>query len=94
MAKKLTHLDEQGRAQMVDVGQKPVQQREAIAEGSITLQSETVRAIAEEKVPKGEVLNTARIAGAIARGFFGDGFAAHDLALRVVLFARRFGGRR
>ena len=66
MAKKLTHLDDQGRAQMVNVGGKPVQQREAIAEGYITLQAATVRAIAEEKVPKGEVLNTARIAGILA----------------------------
>jgi cyclic pyranopterin phosphate synthase len=66
MAKKLSHLDDQGRAQMVDVGQKPVQQREAIAEGYITLQAATVRAIADEKVPKGEVLNTARIAGILA----------------------------
>jgi cyclic pyranopterin phosphate synthase len=66
MNKKLTHLDDQGRAQMVDVGHKPVQQREAIAEGYITLQADTVRAITEQRVPKGEVLNTARIAGILA----------------------------
>jgi cyclic pyranopterin monophosphate synthase len=66
MSKKLTHLDDQGRAQMVDVGHKPVQQREAIAEGCITLAADTLRAIAEERVPKGEVLNTARIAGILA----------------------------
>src|SRR3954452_8346984 len=63
---KLTHLDEQGRARMVDVGQKAVTQREAIAEGFITLQPATLQAIADEKVPKGEVLNTARIAGILA----------------------------
>jgi len=63
---KLTHLDNQGRARMVNVGAKPVSLREAIAEGYITLQPTTLRAIAEEKVPKGEVLNTARIAGIMA----------------------------
>jgi len=66
MSTKLTHLDDQGRAQMVDVGDKPVTRREAIAEGYITLHPATLRAIAEEKVPKGEVLNTARIAGIMA----------------------------
>ena len=63
---KLTHLDEEGRAQMVDVGHKPVSQREAVAEAFITLQPATLRAIADGKVPKGEVLNTARVAGILA----------------------------
>jgi cyclic pyranopterin phosphate synthase len=63
---KLTHLDKKGRAKMVDVGAKPITRREALAEGFITLQASTLRAIAEEKVPKGEVLNTARIAGILA----------------------------
>lgn len=62
----LTHLDAEGRARMVDVGQKPVTAREAVAEGFITLQAATLRAIAEGTVPKGEVLNTARIAGILA----------------------------
>src|SRR3954463_12857616 len=64
--KKLTHLDDAGRAKMVDVGQKPVPAREAVAEGFVLLQPETLRAIAEERVPKGEVLGTARIAGIMA----------------------------
>ena len=51
---------------MVDVGHKPVTVRQAIAEGFVTLQPATLRAIAEEQVPKGEVLNTARIAGILA----------------------------
>ena len=55
-----------GRARMVDVGHKPITAREAIAEGFIMLRPETLRAIAEERVPKGEVLNTARIAGIMA----------------------------
>jgi cyclic pyranopterin monophosphate synthase len=63
---KLTHLDDQGRAQMVNVTTKPITQREAMAEGFILLRPQTLRAIAEEKVPKGEVLNTARIAGIMA----------------------------
>jgi cyclic pyranopterin phosphate synthase len=66
MSDALTHLDEQGKARMVDVGGKAVTAREAVAEGYITLAAATLRAIAEEKVPKGEVLNTARIAGIMA----------------------------
>jgi cyclic pyranopterin phosphate synthase len=63
---KLTHLDEQGRARMVDVGAKAVTAREAVAEGYVSLRPETLRAIADERVPKGEVLNTARVAGIMA----------------------------
>ena len=62
----LTHLDDAGRARMVDVGHKPVTAREAVAEGYIAIQADTLRAIAEERVPKGEVLGTARIAGIMA----------------------------
>lgn len=72
MSDSLTHLDSQGQARMVDVGGKPVTAREAIAEGYITLAASTLRAIAEEKVPKGEVLNTARIAGILAAKRCGD----------------------
>src|SRR4051812_24236402 len=57
---KLTHIDGQGRARMVDVGQKPVTARQAVAEGFVILQSATLRSIVEGKVPKGEVLGTAR----------------------------------
>ena len=63
---KLTHLDDAGKAQMVDVGGKPVTAREAIAEGFISIQPATLRAITAGEVPKGEVLNTARIAGILA----------------------------
>ena len=66
MPKKLTHLDDAGRAKMVDVGGKPVTAREAHAEGFVLLQPDTLRAIAEERVPKGEVLGTARVAGIMA----------------------------
>jgi len=64
--KHLTHLDREGRARMVDVGAKPVTAREAVAEAFITLQPATLRAIADGAVPKGEVLNTARVAGIVA----------------------------
>ena len=63
---KLTHLDEKGAARMVDVGDKPVTAREAVAEGYVSMRAETLRAIAEERVPKGEVLGTARVAGILA----------------------------
>jgi cyclic pyranopterin monophosphate synthase len=63
---RLTHLDSAGKARMVDVGPKPTTQRVAVAQGNITLQRATLQAIADEKVPKGEVLGTARIAGILA----------------------------
>ena len=63
---QLTHLDDAGRARMVDVGAKPVTAREAVAEGYVVIQPDTLRAIAEERVPKGEVLGTARVAGIMA----------------------------
>jgi len=50
---KLTHVDATGKARMVDVGQKPVTNREAAAEGFITLQRATLAAIAGGTVPKG-----------------------------------------
>ena len=63
---QLTHLDDQGAARMVDVGHKPVTAREAVAEGYVLLRPATLQAIADERVPKGEVLNTARVAGIMA----------------------------
>ena len=63
---KLTHVDETGRARMVDVGHKAVSAREAVAEGFVAMSPDTLRAIAEERVPKGEVLGTARVAGQFA----------------------------
>jgi cyclic pyranopterin phosphate synthase len=62
----LTHLDEHGRARMVDVGHKPVTARVAVAEGFVVLQPATLRAIAEGNVPKGDVFAAARIAGIMA----------------------------
>ena len=62
----LTHIDETGRAKMVDVGHKPITAREATAEGYVSLQPATLKAIADGTVPKGEVFGTARIAGIMA----------------------------
>jgi cyclic pyranopterin phosphate synthase len=66
MPRRLTHLDDHGRAKMVDVGSKPPTRREAIAEGFVLVRPSTLRAIAEERLPKGEALSTARIAGILA----------------------------
>jgi len=63
---KLSHLDDKGQARMVDVGEKPITARVATAEGFIVLQAATLGAITEGRVPKGEVLGTARIAGIMA----------------------------
>lgn len=60
---KLTHLDEQGRAHMVDVSDKPVTAREAIAKGRITMNSETLGLIRGGTLGKGDALAVARIAG-------------------------------
>jgi len=69
---KLTHLDDKGNARMVDVSGKPVTSRVAVAEGFISLQAATLRAIVAGETPKGEVLNTARIAGILAAKRTGD----------------------
>jgi cyclic pyranopterin phosphate synthase len=63
---RLSHLDQSGNAKMVDIGSKPVSRRTAVAEGFISLQRSTIQAIADGKVPKGEVLSTARLAGIMA----------------------------
>lgn len=60
---KLTHLDEKGKANMVDVAHKPDQVRTAIAEGFIRLQPETITLIRENQMKKGDVLTIAEIAG-------------------------------
>ncbi|UCD86578.1 MAG: cyclic pyranopterin monophosphate synthase MoaC [Desulfobacterales bacterium] len=62
----LTHLDEQGRVRMVDVSGKSATAREAVAQGVVTMRPETFDLISEQKVKKGNVLETARIAGIMA----------------------------
>ncbi|HEX8055978.1 MAG TPA: cyclic pyranopterin monophosphate synthase MoaC, partial [Novosphingobium sp.] len=60
---QLTHLDDQGNAQMVDVGSKAATQRVAVASGRIRMSPQALAAIRDGEVPKGDVLAAARIAG-------------------------------
>lgn len=66
MNDKLTHLNEAGEAHMVDVGAKPATAREAVAEGRIRMQPETLRLITAGGHRKGDVLAVARVAGIMA----------------------------
>jgi cyclic pyranopterin phosphate synthase len=61
--KKLTHVDQQGKARMVDVSAKPVQLRAAVASGTIILKRKTLALIFANQMGKGDVLSTARLAG-------------------------------
>ena len=63
---KLTHLNERGEAHMVDVGDKAVTAREAVAEGIIMMRPQTLALIREGGHKKGDVLAAARIAGILA----------------------------
>jgi cyclic pyranopterin phosphate synthase len=60
--KNFSHLDEQGRAKMVDVGHKPEQQRIAVAEGFVRCLPKTITALRAKKLPKGDVFTVAKIA--------------------------------
>lgn len=60
---KLSHIDKEGKANMVDVGDKPQQIRTAMAEGFIYLKPETVRLIRGNQMKKGDVLTVSEIAG-------------------------------
>ena len=60
---QLTHVDQSGKAQMVDVGDKPDTRREAIARGRVVMQPETLALIRDNAFEKGDVLGVARIAG-------------------------------
>nr|WP_319382284.1 cyclic pyranopterin monophosphate synthase MoaC [uncultured Roseibium sp.] len=63
---KLTHLDEAGAANMVDVSQKESTHRIAVARGSVTMRAETLDLIRSGNAKKGDVIGTARIAGILA----------------------------
>jgi len=63
---RLTHLDEEGHARMVDVGGKPDTKRVAVAKGEITMRPETLALIQERGIPKGDVLAVAQVAGIMA----------------------------
>lgn len=62
----LTHFDDQGRAHMVDVSDKPVTSRIAVARGSVKMSTETLALITEGRAKKGDVLGVARLAGIMA----------------------------
>ncbi|HCY88387.1 MAG TPA: cyclic pyranopterin monophosphate synthase MoaC [Desulfobacteraceae bacterium] len=64
--KEFTHLDDQGRVRMVDVGDKTATKRIAVARGRISMDPSTLEMILDERVKKGNVLETARIAGVMA----------------------------
>jgi cyclic pyranopterin phosphate synthase len=63
MPSKLTHLDEQGRARMVDVGHKPDTERTAVARGEVHMKQATLDLIRAGQIKKGDVLTVAQIAG-------------------------------
>ena len=67
----LTHLDDRGRARMVDVGEKRVTERVCVARGEVRMAAETLKQIADGAIPKGDVLATARLAGI---GRHGNGY--------------------
>ena len=66
MANSLTHLDQAGQARMVDVGDKPVTAREAVAEGRVRMNAETFRKALEGDSKKGSVRAAAEFAGIMA----------------------------
>lgn len=66
MDNQLTHLDERGHAAMVDVSEKAITSRTAIAQGEVRMLPSTLNAIRDGALPKGDVLAAARIAGIMA----------------------------
>jgi cyclic pyranopterin monophosphate synthase len=63
---RFSHLDDEGAARMVNVGEKSVTRRTATAGGYVDMAPETVELLREKALPKGDALNTARIAGVMA----------------------------
>ena len=63
---KLTHLDQAGRARMVDVGDKPLMDRTAVATGAIRMSPEAFQQVADQVVAKGDVLAVSEVAGTLA----------------------------
>jgi cyclic pyranopterin monophosphate synthase len=81
----LSHLDEEGRIRMVDVGAKPVTARVAEASGFVRMAESTVAAIRDRRTPKGDPLETARLAGIMAAKRTGELIPlCHPLALTHV----------
>jgi cyclic pyranopterin phosphate synthase len=79
---QLSHLDEEGRIRMVDVGDKPVTARTAEASGFVRMAESTIEAVRERRTPKGDPLETARLAGIMAAKRTGELIPlCHPLAL-------------
>jgi cyclic pyranopterin monophosphate synthase len=84
-AKRLTHVDEKGRARMVDISDKALTQRSATARGRVRCSAEVVRRIADDSIAKGSVLDTARLAGIMGAKRTSDLIPlCHPLALRHI----------
>jgi cyclic pyranopterin phosphate synthase len=83
---KLSHVDEQGAARMVDVGGKPVTERTAEAEGAVRMSREAFELVAGNAIEKGDVLTVAQVAGTMAAKRTGELIPlCHPLALDQVL---------
>ena len=81
----LTHFDEAGRPRMVDVGDKPVSRREAVARGVVRMRAETLGQIVAGRVEKGDVLRVAEVAGIMAAKRAGELVPmCHPLGLSAV----------
>jgi cyclic pyranopterin monophosphate synthase len=82
---KLSHLDERGRARMVDVGGKPESERTAVAEGAVRMSQEAFNLVAAQAAPKGDVLAVAEVAGVMAAKRTGELIPlCHPLGLDLV----------
>lgn len=82
---RLTHLDEQGRARMVDVGAKPESERTAVAEGAVRMSREAFDQVAAQAVAKGDVLAVAEVAGTMGAKRTGELIPlCHPLGLDVI----------
>ena len=92
---QFTHLDEKGRARMVDVSAKRATSREAVARGRVLMKPETARAIEKQTVAKGDVLAVAKIAGVMAAKRTSDLIPlCHPLEITAVDVAFRTNARR
>jgi cyclic pyranopterin phosphate synthase len=69
---KLSHLDERGRARMVDVGAKPESERTAVAEGAVRMSRKAFELVAGQAVAKGDVLAVAEVAGTMGAKHTGE----------------------
>jgi cyclic pyranopterin phosphate synthase len=82
---KLSHVDQSGRARMVDVGDKPESERTAVAEGAVRMSAEAYDLVAKQAIAKGDVLAVAEVAGVMGAKRAGELIPlCHPLVLDVV----------